>query len=153
MAVGFSAVDDDLYRELILEHFRHPRHQGEVEDADHVVDGNNPLCGDEVRLSWKAADGRLEPIGFVGKGCSISLASASMLCDAVSGANVEAARETARRFRAMLLEGGPVDSLGDLEALRGVASYPARIKCAVLPWNALLQGLDEGAITGDEAGS
>jgi nitrogen fixation NifU-like protein len=141
MAVGFTPVDDDLYREIILDHYRNPRHRTTIEPADRAVAANNPLCGDEIDLTFRVRDGAVEAIGFMGRGCSISQASASMLCESVSGMDVAAAEALAEQFRAML-QGGDVDvDLGDLEALRGVRAYPVRVKCAVLPWNALLQGL------------
>ena len=145
MAVGSTPVDDDLYREIILDHYRNPRHHQSVEPADRVIEANNPLCGDEIDLSYRLDNGTVAAIGFMGRGCSISQASASMLCEAVTGMSVEGAASLAERFRAMLT--GDVapsedyDDIGDLEALRGVRAYPVRVKCATLVWNALLEGL------------
>ncbi len=142
--VGFSnttPVEDDLYREIVLEHYSHPRHRGELETASSRVDATNPLCGDELSLAWRVEGGRISGIAFSGRGCSISMASASMLCEALDGQDMATAADIAARFRSMLLDKGPSDGLGDLEALRGVAAYPVRIKCAVLAWNALLQEL------------
>jgi nitrogen fixation protein NifU and related proteins len=145
MAVGFTPVDDDLYREIILDHYRNPRHKAAVERADRSVDASNPLCGDEIDLSFRLQHGSIEAIGFQGRGCSISQASASMLCETVTGMAVDRAAELAEHFRAML-QGDPVsDDLGDLEALRGVRAYPVRVKCATLAWNALLEGLSHPA--------
>jgi nitrogen fixation NifU-like protein len=145
MAVGFTPVDDDLYREIILDHYRNPRHRTTVEPADQTIAANNPLCGDEIDLTFRVRDGAVEAIGFMGRGCSISQASASMLCETINGMEVARAEDLAERFRAML-QGDDVEvDLGDLEALRGVRSYPVRVKCATLPWNALLQGLRGGA--------
>jgi nitrogen fixation NifU-like protein len=143
MQVGFTPVADDLYREIILDHYRHPRHRGRVEPADAVVEADNPLCGDQIDLSLRFDGDRLAEIGFEGTGCSISQAACSMLCDEVSGTSRERARDVADRFRAMLVEDGSAEDLGDLEALRGVRAYPVRVKCATLPCNALLQALDE----------
>ena len=141
MAVGFTPVDDDLYREIILDHYRNPRHRKAVEPADHHVEANNPLCGDEIDLSFRVRDGAVEAIGFTGRGCSISQASASMLCESLTGMQLTDAEALTERFRAML-QGDEVDAdLGDLEALRGVRAYPVRVKCATLPWNAFLEGL------------
>ena len=141
MAVGFSPVDDDLYREIILDHFRNPRHKRAVHPADRVVEADNPLCGDEVSLSVRLDGGRISDAGFEGRGCSISQASASMLCETVAGMPVEGATQLAERFRAMMQgDGEPLD-LGDLEALRGVRAYPVRVKCATLAWHALLEAL------------
>ena len=140
VAVGFTPVDDDLYREIILDHFRNPRHKHAVEPADRSVEANNPLCGDEIDLSLRIGAGGIEAIGFEGRGCSISQASASMLCEAVTGMDIRGATSLAERFRAML-QGGDSADLGDLEALQGVRAYPVRIKCATLAWSALLQAL------------
>jgi nitrogen fixation protein NifU and related proteins len=148
MAAGYTPVDDDLYREIILDHYRNPRHHQAVDPADRVIEANNPLCGDEIDLSYRLDNGKVAAIGFIGRGCSISQASASMLCEAVTGMSVDGATLLAERFRAMLTGGGDgsdSDDIGDLEALRGVRAYPVRVKCATLVWNALLEGLAETA--------
>lgn len=141
VTVGFTPVGDDLYREIILDHFRHPRHRGDVEPADGTLDADNPLCGDELHLSWRLDGDSVAEIGFSGQGCSISQASASMLCEAVAGTGRSEALDLLRRYHSMLVTGGSADDLGDLEALQGVAAYPMRIKCATLAANALLQAL------------
>ena len=151
MAVGMATQDsfeDELYREIILDHWRTPRHHGRVEPADVTVEGLNPLCGDEVKLSLRLRDGRVDDIAFAGHGCSISRASASLMCEQVAGDYVGEVRDLIARFRTMMLEGGDADELdlGDLEALQGVARMPARIKCAVLAWNALREGLDRAEV-------
>jgi nitrogen fixation protein NifU and related proteins len=149
MAVGYTPVDDDLYREIILDHYRNPRHHQAVEPADRVIEANNPLCGDEIDLSFRLDNGTVAAIGFMGRGCSISQASASMLCEAVTGMSVAEAASLAERFRSMLTGDGTLTEgagdIGDLEALRGVRAYPVRVKCATLVWNALLEGLTETA--------
>ncbi|MGI8847200.1 MAG: Fe-S cluster assembly sulfur transfer protein SufU [Candidatus Dormibacteria bacterium] len=150
MTVGFTPVGDDLYREIILDHFRRPRHRGEVSPADGTVDADNPLCGDELHLGWRLDGDRIAEIAFAGKGCSISQAAASMLCEAVAGAERSPAITLLRRYHAMLVAGGGTDDLGDLEALQGVAAYPMRIKCATLAANAMLQAL--GATTEESDG-
>ena len=145
MAVGYTPVDDDLYREIILDHYRNPRHHQAVDPADRVIEANNPLCGDEIDLSYRLDDGTVAAIGFTGRGCSISQASASMLCEAVTGHERREARaargalprDAHRRGRRHRTR----DDIGDLEALRGVRAYPVRVKCATLVWNALLEGL------------
>jgi nitrogen fixation protein NifU and related proteins len=147
MTAGASTVEDELYREIILDHWRNPRKRGHLDPADVTVEGNNPLCGDEVLLTMRVRDGSVEAIAFDGHGCSISRASASMMCEGVDGLSVADAADLGRRFKAMMLEGATTDDLGDLEALQGVARIPLRIKCAVLPWNALLEGLDRGGGT------
>ena len=106
MAVGSTPVDDDLYREIILDHYRNPRHHQTVDPADRVIEANNPLCGDEIDLSYRLDNGTVAAIGFIGRGCSISQASASMLCEAVTGMSVEGAASLAERFRAMLTGDG-----------------------------------------------
>lgn len=149
MDVGFTGPDDDLYREIILDHYRSPRHKRRVEPADCVVEASNPLCGDEIDLSLRVRGGAVDAIGFTGTGCSISQASASMMCEAVSGRPAGEVADLGRRFRALLMEDGDAgDDLGDLEALQGVRAYPVRIKCALLAWNALLEGLT-GSPSGD----
>ena len=140
-SASFTPVDDDLYREIILDHYRRPRHKRAVDPADRRVEANNPLCGDEIDLTLRLDGDAIAEIGFVGRGCSISQASASMLCEAVSGLSAEAARALAAGFRGMLQTGAEDEDLGDLEALRGVRAYPVRVKCATLAWNALLQAL------------
>ena len=149
MAVGSTPVDDDLYREIILDHYRNPRHRQTVDPADRVIEANNPLCGDEIDLSYRIENGTVAAIGFTGRGCSISQASASMLCEAVTGMRVDEAAQLAEAFRAMLTGDATAvpegDRIGDLEALRGVRAYPVRVKCATLVWNALLEALSGSA--------
>ena len=149
MSVGFTPVDDDLYREIILDHYRNPRHKAAVESADRTVDASNPLCGDEIDLSFRLRDGAVDAIGFTGRGCSISQASASMLCESVTGMQVGDAAALAERFRAMLHGDNSDGDIGDLEALRGVRAYPVRVKCATLAWNALLEGLSQPVHSGE----
>jgi nitrogen fixation NifU-like protein len=136
-------VDDDLYREIILDHYRNPRHKQAVSPADRVIEANNPLCGDEIDLSIRLAGGQVDAVGFEGRGCSISQASASMLCDAVTGMGVDDAIALGRSFRSLMQGATVTEDLGDLEALRGVRAYPVRVKCATLAWNALLEALGD----------
>ena len=135
---------DDLYRELILDHYSHPRNRGELPDPDIKVEGANPLCGDELSIYVKLRDGKISDVRFVGRGCSISQASASMMTEQIKGKTVEEARRLSGRFKAMM-RGEPVseDELGDLMALQGVRKFPVRVKCATLSWVALEQGIDE----------
>ena len=144
VTVGITAVDDELYREIILDHYRNPRHRGAVERADGSLEADNPLCGDEIRLTWRLEGDRVAEVAFTGKGCSISQAAASMLCDELAGLPRLEALELARRYREMLVADGDPDSLGDLEALRGVRAYPVRIKCATLACSVILQALGAG---------
>jgi nitrogen fixation NifU-like protein len=136
--------DDELYRDIILDHYKNPRNKGDLDPADVRVNANNPLCGDEVTITARLSpDGRVETLHFSGRGCSISQASASMMTEQVQGLPLADALRTIGSFKEMMLADGTTEGLGDLEALQGVKKYPVRIKCAVLPWNSLLQGLTE----------
>jgi nitrogen fixation NifU-like protein len=159
---------EDLYREIILDHYRNPRNRGELESPPaQRVEGFNPLCGDEIVVYLDVRDGKVEDVRIGGQGCSISQSSASMMSSAVKGKTVEEVRELTRAFKAMMsihessLGGEPGAEaeadhealaevkLGDLEALQGVVKFPVRIKCATLSWNTLGQALDEAdAATG-----
>ena len=142
VAVGIGAgSDDELFREIILDHYRHPRHHGRVERPDGSLEADNPLCGDRLELTWRVDGDRLADVAFTGQGCSISQAAASMLCDGVTGLPRPEAIALVRRYHEMLVGEGSGDDLGDLEALRGVRDYPVRVKCATLACNALLQAL------------
>jgi nitrogen fixation NifU-like protein len=134
---------DELYKEVILDHYRSPRNRGKLEPNDVDLHRDNPLCGDEVHLYAQIEDGRLTAIAFEGKGCSISQASTSMMTEKVKGVTVEEAEELARQFKGMMQGEATVDAgkLGDLAALQGVQKYPVRIKCALLGWNTLLEGI------------
>jgi len=135
---------DDLYRELILDHYRKPRNRGVLEGAAFHAEGLNPVCGDEILIDLAVNAGRIDDIRFSGQGCSISQASASMLTVGVQGRSIVEARELMTRVRAMLIDGAPPHSeLGDLEALEGVAKLPVRVKCALLCWNVLEEGLKQ----------
>ena len=150
---------EDLYREIILDHYRSPRNRGELASPPaHRVEGFNPLCGDEVVVYLDVDDdGNVKELKISGQGCSISQSSASMMSAAVNGRSVAEARELTRAFKTMMsiheqeIAGSDADpdspavevNLGDLAALRGVVKFPVRIKCATLSWNTLNQGLDE----------
>ena len=155
---------EDLYREIILDHYRNPRNRGELPvPPAHAETGFNPLCGDEVTVYLTVEDDRIADLKLAGQGCSISQSSASMMSTAVKGKSLPEVRATIRTFKAMMSihehrldtdgdagvdaedDAGPEVSLGDLEALQGVVKFPVRIKCATLSWNALAQGLDEVA--------
>jgi len=138
---------DDLYREIILDHYRSPRNRGELPPpAPHAV-GHNPLCGDEIEVYLEVQDGIVTDIKVGGQGCSISQSSASMMSQSVKGKRVDEVRALVRRFRSMMSLEEADDSeaaqvkLGDLEALQGVVKFPVRIKCAVLAWNTLTEAL------------
>ncbi len=135
---------DDLYREVILDHYSHPRNKGVLNPADIVREGANPLCGDELRLSLVVRDGIVRDIRFEGKGCSISQASASMMTERIKGQPVAEAQRLIAVFKALMRGEVPgPDDLGDLEALQGVRKFPVRVKCATLGWVTLEQALDE----------
>ena len=142
---------EDLYREIILDHYRAPRNRGELPvPPAHKAEGFNPLCGDEVVLYLDVDGDTVTDLKIAGQGCSISQASTSMMSAAVKGLPIADARKLIRAFKALMsiheskLE-GEADGvrLGDLEALQGVVKFPVRIKCATLAWNTLQQGLDE----------
>lgn len=143
---------DELYREVILDHYRNPRHRGRLASPTHHAEGTNPLCGDEIALDLVLDGDRVAEVGVAGQGCSISQASASMMADAVAGKTIDEVADLAGRFRAMMDidegdtgidEGRPSEALGDLEALQGVRRFPVRIKCANLPWTTLAEALED----------
>jgi nitrogen fixation NifU-like protein len=138
---------DDLYKEVILDHYKTPRNKRELPDATASLHKNNPLCGDEITIHARLEDGKVAEVTFEGQGCSISQASASMLTETVAGKTVEDAAGVTREFRGMME--GSVDpdenAFGDLIALKGVVKYPVRIKCAVLAWDVLQDVLADGS--------
>ncbi|MGD9895071.1 MAG: Fe-S cluster assembly sulfur transfer protein SufU [Dehalococcoidia bacterium] len=135
---------DDLYKQIILDHYRHPRNREEVAGADVSAEGLNPLCGDEIRVQVAFRDDAIDRIGFWGKGCSISQSSASLMTEAVRAHTLGDAVRMKSEFEKMLTEGAePAEELGDIEALQGVAQFPVRIKCALLPWKVLGEALAE----------
>jgi len=135
---------DELYRELILDHYRNPRNRVPLESPAVVAEGYNPLCGDEVELRLNIEGDVISDVSFTGRGCSISQASGSMMTEAIKGKTVAQARALAALFTRMMTdpEFVPEEDVGDLEALQGVAKYPVRVKCATLAWHALQDGLD-----------
>jgi nitrogen fixation protein NifU and related proteins len=134
---------DDLYKEVILDHYKNPRNKRELPDATVSEHGNNPLCGDEITIHARLDDATLVEITFEGQGCSISQASASMLTETVRGQPSAEADAMARAFRGMMegKEDPDEETFGDLMALKGVVKYPVRIKCAVLGWDVLQDAL------------
>jgi nitrogen fixation NifU-like protein len=134
---------DDLYKEVILDHYKSPRNKRPLPGATVSRHKNNPLCGDEITIHARLDDGAVTELAFEGQGCSISQASASMLTEAVRGKRVDEAEHLAGQFRGMM-EGSAdpdEDAFGDLIALKGVVKYPVRIKCAVLGWDVLQEAL------------
>ena len=131
---------DALYQELILEHNRKPRNFREIPDADRTVEGRNPLCGDSLKLWVKLDDDRIADVSFIGSGCAISKASASLMTGAVKGKSRDEAEAIFDRFHRLVtgtLPENERESLGSLRALGGVAKFPLRVKCASLAWHAL----------------
>jgi nitrogen fixation NifU-like protein len=142
---------EELYKEVILDHYRSPRNKGRLDPHDVALERNNPLCGDEIELFLRFNGDTLEGIAFEGKGCSISLASASMMTEKVKGLSAKDAAALADSIKRMMAgeEDGDPDELGDLVSLKGVVTYPVRNKCALLGWNTLLEGLVEGDRAGE----
>jgi nitrogen fixation NifU-like protein len=148
---------ENLYKEIILDHYRSPRNRGELDPPAHKVEGFNPLCGDEIVLYVDVnSEGVVADLKIGGQGCSISQSSASMMSEIIKGKSIEEAKRIIQAFKEMMdiyeselsgnqeIESTTSDiDLGDLEALQGVVKYPVRIKCATLAWNALTQSFDE----------
>lgn len=132
-------VEDELYREIILEHYYHPRYKGMLSNANLSTEGTNPLCGDELTVYVRTEGKVIAEASFVGRGCSISQASASMLTEALRGLTLDEAKQLTQRVKAMLTGAPhePFDEEEDLSALAGVRNYPVRIKCALLAWTTL----------------
>ncbi len=137
---------EELYKEVILDHYRAPRNKGRIDPHDVALERNNPLCGDEIELFLKFDGDTVTGVAFEGKGCSISQASTSMMTEKVKGLDAKDAAALAESIKRMMAgeEDGDADALGDLISLKGVVKYPVRIKCALLGWNTLLEGLAEG---------
>jgi nitrogen fixation protein NifU and related proteins len=134
---------DELYRRVIMDHYKNPRNRGSFEGDSVSIDLNNPTCGDKIQLQMQVEDGIVKAAKFLGEGCSISLSSASMMTDAVRGKTLDEALNMAESFSS-LMKGDPVEfEYEDIEALSGVKKFPARIKCATLAWNALRKGIDQ----------
>ncbi|MDQ0177744.1 Fe-S cluster assembly sulfur transfer protein SufU [Bacillus chungangensis] len=144
--MSFSNLDT-LYRQVIMDHYKNPRNKGQLQDGSLTIDMNNPTCGDRIHLTLKVDDGKITDAKFDGEGCSISMASASMMTQLIIGKNVKTALQLSQLFSNMM-QGKDygediADDLGDIEALQGVSKFPARIKCATLAWKAMEKGLKE----------
>lgn len=152
---------EELYREIILDHYRSPRNRGELASPPALrAEGFNPLCGDEIVVTLDVNGGIVDDIKIAGQGCSISQSSASMMSAAVKGKNISEVRKTIATFKTLMSvheaqleesdapEPEPIDlnALGELAALQGVVKFPVRIKCAVLSWNTLAQTLDDAGV-------
>lgn len=144
----------DLYQEVILEHSQRPRHGKKLECFDATARGDNPMCGDRVQLFVQhAADGSIADVGFEARGCAISVASADMMAEVLRGRTDEEARQLAGKFRELARTGaaagtaasaGLEEALETLQPLAGVHTFPSRVKCATLPWHALIAALEGG---------
>ena len=137
---------DDLYRRVIMDHYKTPRNRGELAEDTVTVNLNNPTCGDRISLQLQLDGGVVRNVKFTGEGCSISMSSASMMTEAVMGKTAEEALAMAGEFSS-LMKGDPAEfgDYEDIEALSGVSKFPARIKCATLAWNALRKGVESGS--------
>lgn len=135
---------DDLYRRVIMDHYKNPRNRGKFESDAVTVELNNPTCGDRISLQLIVEDNIVKDARYTGEGCSISISSASMMSEAIKGKTIGEALDYADRF-SHLMQGEDVifDDYEELEALSGVNKFPARIKCATLAWNALKKGINE----------
>ncbi len=143
---------EELYREVILDHYRNPRNRGSLDHPDAHAEGTNPLCGDELTLDLRLEEDRVTDVAIQGQGCSISQSSASMMSQAIKGKSTDEIRELIATFKSMMdIETAPIQAgldpdrpgavLGDLEALQGVRKFPVRIKCANLAWTTLEEAL------------
>jgi len=142
MAPAAEPQFDELYREILLDHYRRPRNHGKLVDPTVRREGANPVCGDEVAIELRIGDHTIEEIAFEGQGCSISQSSVSLMTERLKGRSLDEAREVAAKFEAMLVDGAEPDTtLGDLEALHGVAKFPVRVKCALLGWKVLAEAM------------
>jgi nitrogen fixation protein NifU and related proteins len=142
---------DDLYREVILDHYQYPRRKGTLDNPSVVMDGKNPLCGDELTLYLGLDGDTVADVAWEGQGCSICMASASMLAEQIKGKTRSQATAMIEAFVGMM-HGKPLPQgldLGDVDVLEGVQKFPVRVKCALLPWTTLQEGLKRKELTND----
>lgn len=137
---------DDLYQEIILEHYKQPKNQGLVHAANVEVEGRNPFCGDEIKLTMLVKDGLIQDVKFTGSGCAISQSSASVMTEHIKGKTVAEVKELFQEF-GRLVRGENhshkhINDMDELAAFQGVSAYPTRVKCAMLAWNALKEGIE-----------
>ena len=147
--------DNELYQEMILDHYKNPRNCCTLEHCTHHAEGQNPLCGDELEIQVKVKDGKIEDLAFTGAGCAISQASASMMTENLKGRTIEEAMDVYKEVHLMLTgklpEDVDVSDLGKLQVLGGVSDYPARVKCASLAWHTLKNALNsDGEVASTE---
>jgi nitrogen fixation NifU-like protein len=148
---------DSMYQQIILDHYKHPNHRGELADFDAEVHHVNPTCGDEVTLRIRVADGEIADLGWTGEGCSISQASTSVMSDLVVGSSVTDALQLQEKFLQLMQSQGHNDlaedeteALEDAIAFEGVSKYPARVKCALLGWMAMKSAVASATGAGDK---
>ncbi|TVQ40705.1 MAG: SUF system NifU family Fe-S cluster assembly protein [Spirochaetaceae bacterium] len=140
------SLEDDIYKEIILDNYRARKNRVRLTDADLQSEGANPSCGDDVELFVKLNGETIETVTYEGIGCSICCASANLLCESLRGRSLAEAHEIIQRYRGMLLEDEEPDfpdEISDLEAMQGVKHYPVRIKCALLAWNTVRDMLEQ----------
>jgi len=140
------SLEDDLYKEIILENYKSRKNKARIEQADLQSEGTNPSCGDDVELFIRLEGERIAQVTYDGMGCSICCASANLLCEALTGRTIAEAKDIIAHYKGMLLEGEEPDfpeEISDLEAMQGVKNYPVRIKCALLPWNTVANMVSE----------
>ena len=144
---------DELYRDLILDHYKNPRNRDKIERADVTAEGFNPVCGDEIEMELGFDGDTLTAIGVRGRGCSISQASASMMSQLVEGKPIAEIERLSGQFQEMMTnpDAPAPEDLGDLEALQGVAKFAVRVKCATLAWHTLHEGIEQHAKNGNGA--
>lgn len=136
---------DELYKEIILRHYKRPANFGALEPPSITTPGINPSCGDQLKLHLRIEGDRIADVRWEGQGCAISMASASLMSELIKGKGVQEALALEQAFKAMIVDGSPPsDALGDLAALAGVHKLPARVKCATLAWNTLEEALQTG---------
>jgi nitrogen fixation NifU-like protein len=135
---------NDLYRDIIMDHYKYPRGKKRLDEADVTGEGKNPVCGDEIEMKLKFKDDKIADVAIECLGCAISVASGSMLADAIRGKSISEVKKIAAAIKAILKGEKTEDDfdLGDLEALEGVKNFPVRIKCALLSWTTLMEGLE-----------
>jgi len=147
MSMGGLDGLDELYEEIILDHYRNPRHTAPLAKPDVDIQVNNPFCGDETHIQLTREDGHIDEVSVSGRGCAISQASGSLLAELIEGKSVDEAKVAVGRVRRLLrgeeLPEAELDALGDMAALQGVRKYPVRIKCALLSWTGLEDALAE----------
>ncbi|TVR29395.1 MAG: SUF system NifU family Fe-S cluster assembly protein [Spirochaetaceae bacterium] len=142
------SLEEDIYKEIILDNYRSRKNRMRLEDADLHSEGANPSCGDDVELFIKLSGDTIEAVSYEGIGCSICCASANLLCESLRGRSLAEAQQIILQYRDMLLEDGEpefAEEISDLEAMQGVKNYPVRIKCALLAWNTVRDMLQNSA--------